>query len=232
MTERQLADAFNLAALTPGFLDDPYPPTARSSGWRPASGWRTASMSSPATTTSTPSTATTTRFSSDKTVGVPAQIRPQPALRAPHHLPGVQRPAAARPGAPADRRRAHPARHLGAIEAGLAARWSSRLLDGNLAAATADLIGRVRRRHPDRGHRQPARACQCEERAPLRGLVAGHPGRAGTGSDGRSRKRPGNHCRHRGSSPIWSTLVERRRAIARGPGSRRADPADPGRKRR
>ena len=109
---------------------------------------------------------------------VRAQVRRRPALRAPHHEPRLQRPAAAHARAPDHRRGPHAAchrRHGGA--------------DGGAGRRPARCDGRQGQRRPDRrpggsraggGDRQPAGGAARRARTAAR-LVACHPGRARAG---------------------------------------------------
>lgn len=105
------------------------------------------------------------------------------AVRAPHHQPGIQRPAAAHPGAQAHHGRAHPPRH----------RRHGTRPDRPGGPPARPHRGAWRRRpdrglcrgHPGRDHRQPAgRAAR--RPWPAARLVAGHPGCARTRAHARA----------------------------------------------
>ena len=111
---------------------------------------------------------------------VRAQVRRRPALRAPHHQPGVQRSAAAHARAPDHRRRLHAARHRRHGAAGDRAGRRPARRHGRQGPRRPDR--RSRRRRAGRGDRQPAGGAARGARAAAR-LVAGDPGRARAGAD-------------------------------------------------
>jgi hypothetical protein len=213
-----------LAGPPPGFVDDPYPVYAALRAHRPVhalapgswlltrhedvlAAYRSAGMSS------------------DKQRRVrPAAGRRHADLRAPHHQPRVQRPAAAHAGAPHADGRAEPARHR--AHGGGWRPWWTALLDACRAARTRPDRA-LRGQHPGRGDRQPAGHAAGRARAAAR-LVAGHPVGAGAGPT------PEVLARANAAVDDFCTCLRGaggRAAPPRRPRGRRADAADPGRRR-
>ena len=167
------------------------------------------------------------RFSSDKKSRVQAEVRRRAAIRAPHDQPGVQRPAAAHPGPAADRGRADAARDR-RMEPDLVA-----LVDGLLDAMAEARGGRpdrrFRRRHPDRGHRQPARRAARRTRARC---AAGRWPSSARSKPAITHEQLTAATRRSAISSTTSRAWWRTAGATRAIRTRRADPADPGRGRR